>query len=108
MISTAGFCWPSAESNEQPHRRGPHDWVVDSGHSSVVFRVKHAKASWFFGMFDKVQGKLTLDPEKPGDGVVQLTIPVDSIDTEHARRVTQRDDRPDPMDRSHYRWSKMR
>ena len=40
--------------------RGDHDWTVDGGHSSVVFRVKHANASWFQGMFDK--NTLTFNP----------------------------------------------
>ena len=69
---------------EQP--LGEHDWVVDPGHSSVVFKVKHANASWFFGTFDKIEGKVTLDPDSPGTGSVELTIPVDSVDSNNERR----------------------
>jgi len=66
--------------------RGEHDWNVDPGHSSVVFRVKHANAAWFKGMFDVIEGKVTLDPAKPEAGSVQLTIPVASIDSNDSKR----------------------
>ncbi|HZN38741.1 MAG TPA: YceI family protein [Planctomycetota bacterium] len=65
---------------------GDNDWVVDGVHSSVVFRIKHANASWFQGTFDKVEGQITLDPSKPEAGSVTLTIPVDSIDTNDKKR----------------------
>ena len=55
-------------------------------HSSVVFRVKHADAAWFFGTFDKISGELTLDPAKPAEGKVKLTIPVESVDTNNEKR----------------------
>ena len=66
--------------------RGDHDWAVDAVHSSVVFRVKHANASYFKGSFDHVEGKLTLDPAAPAKGSVELKIAVDSIDTNDAKR----------------------
>lgn len=65
---------------------GPNDWDVDTVHSSVVFRIKHANASWFQGTFDVVTGKVSLDPKAPESGSVQLTIPVDSIDTNDKKR----------------------
>lgn len=65
---------------------GDHDWAVDPVHSSVVFRVKHANASWFQGTFDVVNGKVTLDPAKPETGSVSLTIPVDSVDSNDKKR----------------------
>ncbi|MEO6594285.1 MAG: YceI family protein [Planctomycetota bacterium] len=65
---------------------GEHDWAVDGAHSSVVFRVKHANASWFQGTFDKISGQVSLDPAKPEAGSVTLTIPVDSVDTNDGKR----------------------
>ncbi|MBX3464049.1 MAG: YceI family protein [Planctomycetes bacterium] len=66
--------------------RGEHDWVVDPVHSSVVFRVKHANAAWFKGTFDKIEGAVHLDPAQPEAGKVELTIPVDSVDTNDKKR----------------------
>jgi polyisoprenoid-binding protein YceI len=73
----------------QPHvvaPAGDHDWTVDPVHSSVVFRVKHIDAAWFQGTFDKIEGSITLDPAKPESGSVELSIPVDSVDTNNGKR----------------------
>jgi polyisoprenoid-binding protein YceI len=66
--------------------RGEHDWTVDAGHSSVVFKVKHANAAWFKGCFDVVNGTVKLDPSQPAAGSVALTIPLDAIDTNDKKR----------------------
>lgn len=63
-----------------------HDWAVDPGHSSVVFKVKHANAAWFKGSFDSISGTVTLDPSKPEAGSVKLVIPVESIDSNDKKR----------------------
>ena len=68
------------------HALAEHEWIVDPAHSSVVFRVKHAGAAWFQGAFDKVEGGITLDAAKPEAGAVHLSIPVESIDTNDAKR----------------------
>mgnify|MGYP001301539805 CR=1 FL=1 len=64
----------------------PQAWTIDAGHSSVVFRVKHANAAWFQGTFDRIEGAVVLDPAKPEAGKVELTIPVESIDTNDQKR----------------------
>lgn len=65
---------------------GEHDWTVDSAHSSVAFRIKHANTSWFMGAFDSIEGDVSLDPAKPEAGKVSLTIPVDSLHTNSKKR----------------------
>jgi polyisoprenoid-binding protein YceI len=77
---------PALAPSGSPAPSGPNDWQVDGVHSSVVFKVKHANASWFKGTFDVVTGTVTLDPAKPETGSVTLTIPVDSIDTNDKKR----------------------
>ena len=84
-LSFALFALPTSQpATGAP--RGEHDWTVDAGHSSVVFRVKHANASWFQGTFDKVEGTVTLDPAKLDAASVTLKIPVDSVDTNDGKR----------------------
>ncbi|MFO1029712.1 MAG: YceI family protein [Planctomycetota bacterium] len=78
------FALPTLDTAGAP--RGEHDWLVDPSHSSVVFRVKHANASWFQGTFDKIEGSVTYDPAKPEATAVTLKIPVDSVDTNDAKR----------------------
>ena len=65
---------------------GPHDWTVDGGHSSCVFACKHANAAWFMGTFDRVEGKVTIDPAAPQSGSVELTIPVEGLDSNNEQR----------------------
>jgi polyisoprenoid-binding protein YceI len=62
------------------------DWVVDSVHSTVMFKVKHANATWFHGSFDVVEGSVSLDAKAPESGKVEITIPVDSVHTHDAKR----------------------
>jgi polyisoprenoid-binding protein YceI len=83
-VALAAFSLPKTISTAP--LPGEHDWVVDTGHSSVVFRVKHANAAWFQGTFDKVEGAVTLDPAKPEAGSVKITIPVESVDTNDEKR----------------------
>lgn len=83
-VTFALFALPIQTPTDAP--RGEHDWTVDAGHSSVVFRVKHANASWFQGTFDKIEGTVTFDPAKPEATSVKLTIPVDSVDTNDQKR----------------------
>ena len=70
----------------QPVPVGPNDWTIDSVHSSVGFRVKHANASFFKGMFAVIKGDVTLDPASPDASKVELVIPVDSVDTNDDKR----------------------
>lgn len=58
---------------------GEHDWSIDPVHSSVVFKIKHAGVSNFYGMFQKVSGQLTLDPKDLGSGKIHVEIAADSV-----------------------------
>jgi polyisoprenoid-binding protein YceI len=69
-----------------PVPAGPNDWTVDPVHSTVMFRVKHANASYFKGSFATITGAVTIDPAKPEAGSVQMTIPVESVDTNNKDR----------------------
>lgn len=80
---------PMASGTDAPKHAaavGPHDWTVDGGHSSCVFACKHAGAAWFMGTFDRVEGKVSLDPAAPQKGSVELTIPVEGLDSNNEQR----------------------
>lgn len=77
---------PMATSVDLPPAMGANDWVVDSGHSGCVFQCKHANAAWFLGTFDRVAGKVTLDEKAPQNSSVELTIDVESIDSNSEQR----------------------
>ena len=79
----AAFCLPKSETAPG---RGEHDWTVDAVHSSVLFKIKHANASWFYGMFKGISGTITLDPAKPEQGSVRIEIDAGSVDTRDEKR----------------------
>lgn len=62
------------------------DYTVDNSHTAVIFSVKHVNFSYTFGRFNKVSGKYTLDPAKPENSKFEVTIAVDSIDTNNPDR----------------------
>ncbi len=61
-------------------------WKVDPVHSSVVFKVKHAGASWFYGSFNAVSGGFTLDAKSPADSSIEVVVDAGSIDTRDEKR----------------------
>jgi polyisoprenoid-binding protein YceI len=70
----------------QPTAGGAYQ--VDAAHSSVVFRVKHAGASWFYGRFNEFSGSIEHDPENPEASSVEVTIQAGSVDSNSERRDT--------------------
>lgn len=56
-------------------------YKVDTVHSTVIFRVKHANASYAYGRFNNITGSFTIDAAKPAASSFDFTIKVDSIDT---------------------------
>jgi polyisoprenoid-binding protein YceI len=59
---------------------------IDPVHSTVIFRVKHMNVSWSYGRFNEMNGSFVLDVTHPEKSSVELTIPVQSIDTANSKR----------------------
>ena len=59
---------------------------IDPVHSSVVFSVMHLGVSNFYGRFNDVSGTVVLDKEDPSKSSVDLTIPVERVDTHNEKR----------------------
>lgn len=64
--------------------RGP--MVVDAGHSSVMFRVKHMNVAFFYGRFNTIGGEVHLDEKNAAASNVMIDIDADSIDTNGDKR----------------------
>jgi polyisoprenoid-binding protein YceI len=58
---------------------------IDPIESSIIFSVKFLGVD-FYGRFNDVSGKVVLDKTDPSKSSVELTIPVQSLDTHHAKR----------------------
>jgi polyisoprenoid-binding protein YceI len=68
------------------HDPGAAPMAVDPVHSSMVFRVKHMDAAYFYGRFNKIAGEIDLDDKNPSGGTVVIEIDAESIDTNDAGR----------------------
>ncbi len=61
------------------------NWKVDRSHTTVGFGVSHLFTS-VQGRFDRFDGRIEFDPEKPEAAVVRATIDAASINTNNAKR----------------------
>ncbi len=61
------------------------NWKVDRSHTTVGFGVSHLFTS-VQGRFDRFDGAIEFDPEKPEAAVVRATIDAASINTNNAKR----------------------
>lgn len=66
--------------------QGADTYKVDPVHSSVIFSVKHSGVTDFYGAFKEISGTVTFDAADPSKSSVELTVPVESIDTRSEKR----------------------
>lgn len=59
---------------------------IDPVHSSVLFFIGHLGVSELPGRFNEISGNFTLDPNRPEKSQVSVEIPIDSLDTNDAKR----------------------
>ncbi len=59
-------------------------YTVDPNHTLIGWRVDHLGFNDYFGIFGDTTGTLVLDPKKPNDAKVDVTIPVSKVTTASA------------------------
>lgn len=64
----------------------PTSFNVDPAHSGVLYRVMHLDASPFWGRFNKVSGKISIDDENLDAANVEITVDATSVDSNSAGR----------------------
>ena len=60
-------------------------YTIDPVHSTGLFRVHHFGAAMFYGRFNDVTGTITYNPEDPAALSFDVTIDVESVDTNNDR-----------------------
>ena len=63
-------------------------WTIDPSHSRIGFRVSHMMVSSVEGQFPGVEGKLTYTVGQPKGLAVEVTVAMDTVDTQNADRDT--------------------
>ena len=61
-------------------------YTIDPNHSSAMFKIRHFGASNVYGAFWDVSGTVVYDPEKPETSSINISIAVESLDTNNERR----------------------
>ena len=61
-------------------------FTVDTGHSTVLFRIKHMGTSHTWGRFDNITGTVDLDEKNPAKNAFDITIGTKSVNTGIAKR----------------------
>jgi polyisoprenoid-binding protein YceI len=69
-----------------PSARAAEAYAADPVHSSLVYRVKHFNATYFWGRFNTINGSFSLDDANPANCQFEFQVKADSIDTGNAKR----------------------
>ena len=59
---------------------------VDPVHSFVLFSVQHLGVANTYGRFNDISGTVVFDRDNPSKSSVELSVPVESLDTHNAKR----------------------
>lgn len=62
------------------------EYQIDASHSDVIFKVRHMGISTVTGSFSEFSGSFDLDPKKVDKTTGNLTIKVNSVNTNNAKR----------------------
>lgn len=86
LIFTAGNAFTTNLTvSEETDESVAIEWSVDKDHSAVTFAVRH-----FFtpvnGRFTDYNADIRFDPENPANSSIDVTIPINYINTENSRR----------------------
>lgn len=77
VLSLSACATPTTD----PLRLPAGSWTLDTGHTSVIWRVRHMGLSWYTGRFDAIEASLDFDPANPEAAQLSAVIAVDSIST---------------------------
>lgn len=59
---------------------------IDSVHSSMAFRIKHAEVAYFYGTFTDIQGQISWDEANPASSSIEIAIKAESVSTGNKKR----------------------
>ena len=72
---------PQLPGQADPSRVAAGTYAVDNHHAQIQWTVSHFGFNDYFGIFGQPTGALTIDPAKPNDAKVSITIPVNELAT---------------------------
>jgi polyisoprenoid-binding protein YceI len=87
--SGAGLALAQQVASADPASVKAGTYKVDPYHTQADFAISHFGFTNFHGIFSQASGTLVLDPAKPAAAKLQITIPIQSVDTTVAPLDTQ-------------------
>lgn len=72
---------PQAPGQPDPARVAAGTYAIDNNHAQIRWTVNHFGFNDYFGIFGQPTGSLTIDPAKPNDAKVNVTIPITEVAT---------------------------
>ena len=82
LLATPSF---AQMAKTEPSKVEGGAYRVDPNHTQVMFGVSHFGFTTYYGGFRDTTGTLTLDPAKPADSKLDITIKVDSVSVQSAK-----------------------
>ena len=79
LVAAHGSAPAPADDHVVEYKSGRYE--VDAGHSSVLFKIRHVGVSNFYGRFNEVAGRYTLDAEDPSQNTIDFVVDAASVDT---------------------------
>ncbi len=81
LLAVTAFTAPAMAqlAKTEPSKVEAGAYKVDPNHTQVLFGVSHLGFTTYYGEFRDTSGTLTLDPAKPADSKLDVTIQVDSV-----------------------------
>lgn len=62
------------------------DYMIDTAHTSIKFKIAHLGYSWLYGRFNTFNGSYSYDENNLADSKVSVEIDTASVDSSHAER----------------------
>lgn len=80
-FSSAGYAQPEASTTSDPAQVKAGTYVLDKSHGKITWSISHMGFSTYIGQFTDVDAKLTLDPVKPANSTLDVTVNFSGIGT---------------------------
>ncbi|MCC6660927.1 MAG: YceI family protein [Phycisphaerales bacterium] len=77
---------PRAEKPAAALPAAEGEWKIDSVHSSIIFRILHQNAAYFYGRFNDLGGTVSWDDANPSAASFNVEIKTGSVDSKNAAR----------------------
>ena len=87
LIGLAGLAgWTHAETAAVSRATDTRVYTVDTVHSSLVFKIRHAGLANFYGRFNDFTGEIHFDQDEPANSRMSFTVQTGSVDTGNSNR----------------------